>query len=150
MEHLTQRCSWFELSDTLMTLPEACHGCQQHSKHTHSVCASGKSFKFHYRKKMFIWQLYKTLDVCHLHGLTRFDKFYSLAPQTHHTSKNMFFPPEVTENQNHLILMWDCVHNMLLKWYWPQKRKKCLAQPKALCHTATHICNALYDSTMQH
>lgn len=88
MEHLTLRSSWFELSNTLLTLPQACHGCQQHSKHTDSVCASGKPFKFHYQKNMFIRRFYKTLYVCHL---PQFDKFYSLAPQKHHTGKNILF-----------------------------------------------------------
>lgn len=138
---------------TLMTLPGACHGCQQHSKHTHSGCASGKSFTFHYQKKMFIWRLCKTLDVCHL---ARFDKFYFSASQKHHTGKYMFFlvalsttnywKPESPHFKVRLCSR-DATQVILTS---KQREKTYLTQLKALCHTAIHICNALYDSTMQH
>lgn len=142
---LDPRCSWFELSHTLMTLPEACNGCRQHSKHTDSVCASRKPFAFHYQKNMFIRRALQNIRCL---SLTTFWQNLLFSPSTApHWQVHVFFlvisfttsywKPE----SSHL---YDCVYRMLLKWSQLKKRRKnCLAQPKALRHTAIHICNAL-------
>lgn len=68
--------------------------CQRHAmgvSHTVNTLTQSLHLGSHSRfiiRKRFISRLYKTLDVCHL---TRFDKFYSFAPQNHNTGKNMFF-----------------------------------------------------------
>lgn len=63
-EHLTQRCSQFELSHTLMTPPEACHhGCYP-TQWTHSLRSRIWKQKLFHQQKIFIYSLYKTV-VCH-------------------------------------------------------------------------------------
>lgn len=105
--------------------------CQRHAmgvSHTVNTLTQslhlGSHSRFIIRKKVYFTAL-QNIRCLSLNTVWQILLFRPTKPQ--HWQEHVFWslhPSQVAENQNHLILMRDCVHNMLLKWSWPQKIEK--------------------------